>query len=172
MRKTTVLLMIAVLVLGLIALSGCGGDQPAEILPEAPVSEPGGGYPAPQNIPGDSVGGYPGADEPVNSTDSPYPGPGIAPGEPQAGGDGAVMPGTLYVDSADLVLLESFPLQMMATVRGNFADGCTYYDTYVQTVEGNEINIELFALRPAEQTCTAALVPFDIQLPVDILGLS
>ena len=61
---------------------------------------------------------------------------------------------------------------MMATVRGNFADGCTYYDTYVQTVEGNEINIELFALRPAEQTCTAALVPFDIQLPVDIFGLA
>ncbi len=165
MRKTTIWLMVFLLVL--LGLAACSGPETLD------PSESGGseGYPVTGSPGGSQGSGYPDPDTPVESPVDGYPGPGIAPGEPHPSDMGPVIPGKLFVDGVSLVMMESFPLQMNATVQGSFSDGCTFFDTYVQEREGNTINIELFALRPAEMMCTEALVSFEQVIPVDINGL-
>lgn len=81
-------------------------------------------------------------------------------------------PGTAYVDSIDLALLESFPLQASLTVRGNLADGCTELVGISQSMtDDNTIAVTLDVRRPADLMCTQALVPFEQSFALDILGL-
>mgnify|MGYP001047557168 CR=1 FL=1 len=75
------------------------------------------------------------------------------------------------VDGVELLLLESFPLQMNAIVRGNLPDGCSEISHSDQTTDGNVIRIDLYTRRPADAICTLALVAYEETIPVDILGL-
>ena len=46
---------------------------------------------------------------------------------------GEMITGVALVDNVDLLLLESFPVQVNATVRGNLPDGCTTLDQIIHT---------------------------------------
>ena len=105
----------------------------------------------------------PSAEEPT--TESPTA---EAPSAEEPGGD-IIKPAP--VDSVELLLLESFPLQMNAIVRGNLPDGCSEISHYEQTTDGNVIRIDLYTRRPADAICTLALVAYEERIPVDILGL-
>lgn len=98
------------------------------------------------------------SDDPVQPTTDPF-------------ADPNVVEGTLYVNSVELLTLESFPLQMMAIVQGDFSNGCTTYAGSEQKTDGNVISITLIAAMPADVACTEALVPFEENVPVDIYGL-
>ena len=97
------------------------------------------------------------------------PAPGVPPAE--VGGDGEVIIKQAPVDSVELLLMESFPMQMRALVRGDLPDGCTEISHSGQTTEGNVIRIDLFTRRPAGAICTQALVRYEENILVDILGL-
>jgi inhibitor of cysteine peptidase len=75
------------------------------------------------------------------------------------------------VDSVELLMMESFPLQMSAIVRGNLPDGCTEISHWELMREVTAIRITLFTCRPADAICTQALVAYEESIPVDILGL-
>jgi inhibitor of cysteine peptidase len=94
---------------------------------------------------------------------SPTPGPGT--------GDADVIRGEPAVESVDVQIMESFPVQAQAVVRGNLADGCTTLDEVTTTREGNVFRISLTSERPADAVCTLALVPFEEVVPLDVLGL-
>ena len=98
------------------------------------------------------------------SSDDPTPTP-----EPTLSGDLVI--GTAIVNSVDLLMMESFPLQMNASIQGDFPDGCTSLGGVTQEQAGNVINITVMTTRPADQMCDQALAPFTESVPVDIYGL-
>ncbi len=99
------------------------------------------------------------------------PSPTAEPEPTSAPAPGDVVQGVAVVESLDVLILESFPVQVQAVVRGNLPDGCTTLDQVTTTREENLFRIELTTQRPADAICTEALVPFEEVVPLDVLGL-
>ncbi|NUM46203.1 MAG: DUF1080 domain-containing protein [Anaerolineales bacterium] len=106
---------------------------------------------------------------PTPSPDDPITSETPAPTEPTTPGE--TIPGVAIVDSVDVAIAESFPVQAFATVRGNLPDGCTTLDQIIPTRNGNTFTVSITTLRPADQVCTQALVPFEETFALDVNGL-
>ena len=86
-------------------------------------------------------------------------------GEPVAGG-------RAYIDSVEVQLMESFPLQAQAIISGNLSDGCTTIEEIRQERTDDAFTLTVITARPADAMCTEALVPFSETVSLEILGLS
>ena len=76
------------------------------------------------------------------------------------------------VDSVEVVLLESFPIQAQVIVTGNLPDGCTELHEITIEREGDQFVLTINTRRPTgDVACTEALVPFEETVDVDIEGL-
>lgn len=76
------------------------------------------------------------------------------------------------VDSLEVILLESFPVQAQVRVSGNLPDGCTELHEITAAQEGQEFILSLTTRRPAgDVMCTEALVPFEETVGLEIQGL-
>ncbi len=77
------------------------------------------------------------------------------------------------LDSMDLRVKESFPLQVDIVVRGNFRDGCGEFGPVEQETDVTDriIRVRVMESRPADAMCTMALVPFTETFPLEIEGL-
>lgn len=78
---------------------------------------------------------------------------------------------TAIVDDLEILILESFPVQVNVVVSGNLPDGCTSLDEFDVEQEGNTFNIIIWTIRAPEALCTLALVPFEESVPLDVEGL-
>ncbi|WP_420644204.1 NBR1-Ig-like domain-containing protein [Candidatus Leptofilum sp.] len=76
------------------------------------------------------------------------------------------------VDSIEILILESFPVQVNVRARGDLPDGCTTIDNVETTQQGTTFNINITTLRQTGELCTEALVPFEETISLDVLGLS
>jgi hypothetical protein len=117
--------------------------------------------------------GAPGPSAPTSTPTVPASPPTLtptAPASPPTAGD--VIIAEANVESVDVLIMESYPVQVRAVVRGNLPDGCTEISHSTQRVEGATIRIALFTKRPADLMCTQALVPYEESIPVDIAGLA
>jgi hypothetical protein len=94
----------------------------------------------------------------------------VATGVP-ATPSGETITGAAIVDSVDVLIAESFPVQANAIARGNLPDGCTTIDQIISTQDGNTFNVSITTIRPANQVCTQALVPFEESFALDVNGL-
>lgn len=83
----------------------------------------------------------------------------------------SVIAGAAQIDSIQVLLLESFPVQARAVIQGNLPDGCTQLNQVSQQRQGNVFHITLTTARPTDRMCTLALVPFEQIVPLDVLGL-
>ncbi len=79
--------------------------------------------------------------------------------------------GEATVESIQLLILESFPVQVNARIRGALPDGCTTIDNITTEHGGNDFTITLTTFRPADAVCTEAEVPFDEVVGLDVFGL-
>jgi hypothetical protein len=117
--KSRLFVLIAFALLASLVLSACarplGSGDEAE---PSPTGEP---TQAPTEDPDQPV-----TEEPATTEEPTMP---PAPGEGQ---------GVLYVSSVDALIMESFPVQVNALVRGDLADGCTTVGE--ATVEGPQNN--------------------------------
>lgn len=75
------------------------------------------------------------------------------------------------VDSIEIIFLESFPLQVIAVLRGNLPDGCTTILDAETAYEENTFRIQINTQRPDQAMCTMALVPFEENISLDVYGL-
>ena len=79
--------------------------------------------------------------------------------------------GLAPVDSVQVLLMESFPVQVSVRARGELPDGCTEIEDTVTTQNGNNFEVKITTLRQPDATCTEALVPFDENISLDVEGL-
>jgi inhibitor of cysteine peptidase len=75
------------------------------------------------------------------------------------------------VDQIDVLILESFPVQVNVRITGNLPDGCTYLDEFEDEQVENTFEITIWTVRDPEAMCTMALVPFEETVSLDVLGL-
>ncbi len=80
--------------------------------------------------------------------------------------------GRATVESIEIVIAESFTVQVFTILRGHLGDGCTELTGI--TSRGpvdNRFDIDITTQRPADAICTQALVPFEHNVPIDAYGL-
>jgi hypothetical protein len=165
LRPLATAVLAALLVLPAIGCEGGGtGDSasgdPGSATADDAVSEPVTGDP----------------DAPVSSDDPVASSPGDSatagdPGSAVGSDDGAPSGGTLYVESLDVVMLESFPVQVRANVAGNLSDGCTRLGEPQVARDGNTFRVALPTTR-GDGMCTEALVPFTTRVSLPVRGLA
>ncbi|NYT18762.1 MAG: protease inhibitor I42 family protein [Methanosarcinales archaeon] len=81
--------------------------------------------------------------------------------------------GNAVVEDIEIFLMESFPLQVSVSATGYLPDGCTFIDedNIEVTRDGNIFDVALKTKRPADVMCTQAIVPFEVNIPLDVYGL-
>lgn len=96
--------------------------------------------------------------------------PTTAPGDTPPAAGPIQETGSAVVESLEVQLLESFPVQGNAVLRGYYPDACTVIDRYDQVMAGATIRLRLTTRRTAEQ-CAQVITPFEQIIPLNIMGL-
>jgi uncharacterized protein YraI len=74
------------------------------------------------------------------------------------------------VSTVSVEVRESYPVQVVAIVRGHMPDSCGYIDTFRQFREGNTFRIEMTTGRNPG-ACAQMLTPFEQSITLDTAGL-
>ncbi len=92
----------------------------------------------------------------------------VTGGEEDEGEPGSVA----VVESIEILILESFPLQVNAVIRGTLPDaGCTTVASVEQVREGNTFTLTLVTTTDPLALCAQALTPFEEVVPLDVQDL-
>lgn len=76
------------------------------------------------------------------------------------------------VESVEVLLMESFPLQAQAVVSGYLPDGCTELDEITVARDGDTFVVTVGTRKlTGDVACTEALVPFEESVSLEIVGL-
>lgn len=75
------------------------------------------------------------------------------------------------VESIEILIMESFPVQVNVRARGQLPDGCTTIDDVVVERDDTDFNATITTFRPADAACTEAVVPFEETIALDVEGL-
>jgi len=99
--------------------------------------------------------------------------PTAAPPTPVTVTDPDALSGPATVEEIDVILMESFPIQVAVLVKGYLPDGCTLIDQVRSRFEpeSDRFVIEITTVRDADAACTEAIVPFEERVPLDVYGL-
>lgn len=65
------------------------------------------------------------------------------------------------ITAVEVLILESFPVQVRARVTGYFSDGCTTLHSVRQSRTGNDVTVTISSKRPKDAFCTQAIVPYE-----------
>ncbi|MFW6070495.1 MAG: SdrD B-like domain-containing protein [bacterium] len=76
------------------------------------------------------------------------------------------------VEDVEILVLESFPVQVNVIAMGTLPDGCTTLNEPTPRQEGNTFVINLTTTRLEDEVCTQAVVPFDKIVSLDVEGLA
>ena len=170
MRYVTRSALLALLAL---SVAGCtlGGDQvPTPVVPvpaatdtlavatqtvQVPTST---AMPLPTTVPTESVA-------PTEPADTPTPGP------TPPGAAGQSITGRVMVESVEVRISESLPVQVSVNVKGNLADACTKPDEVSIARDGNAFNVGITTTRPADVVCAEVLTPYEENIELDVKGL-
>jgi inhibitor of cysteine peptidase len=71
--------------------------------------------------------------------------------------------GEAYVDSSQLLTLESFPLQFMLNLKGNLPTPCNQLRIAVSPPDAeNKVNVEVYSVINPDEICVQVLAPFEV----------
>ena len=110
-------------------------------------------------------------DSPVaNSDDSSV----ISPGTPMSNdqyvpqpGDTALTRGSVFLESSNILIMESFPVQISVNLKGNLPTPCNHLRTVIGKPDADKnIKIDLYSVIDPNTMCTEVLQPFDVNLPL------
>jgi inhibitor of cysteine peptidase len=76
-----------------------------------------------------------------------------------------------YVDNVDVLILESFPVQVRVMIQGNLPDACSVISDVKQTRSGSIFTIDLIVTRDPLAKCAQVLTPFEQSVGLDVDGL-
>jgi hypothetical protein len=168
------------LILVAFILTGCATSQlrvikvPTEA-PLQPTIMVGGDYPQPGGNATVSKGvPYPENAQPAGQT--PYPQPAVtqAPGAPQPWepqpGDDKLQRGNVYLDSQQIVTLESFPPQFVLELKGNLPTPCNKLRVKLNMPDANrQLQVEVYSLADPAEICIQILEAFQVSVPLKSL---
>ncbi|MBA1342157.1 MAG: hypothetical protein C5S52_00965 [ANME-2 cluster archaeon] len=75
------------------------------------------------------------------------------------------------VNDIEILLLESFPVQIHAVARGEHPDSCTKVDEVAARREGDTFFVTITTSRPADAMCAQVMTPFEEVVALDVVGL-
>ena len=78
--------------------------------------------------------------------------------------------GLASVDEIEILILESFPVQINVIARGSLPDPCTEISEVLQEREGNTFFITIKTYR-SPGLCIQVLAPFEEIIPLEVYGL-
>lgn len=116
------------------------------------------------------VGATATAPAPTESPATPTTGPTLEPTATSAISAEPVQ-GIATVDSVEIQMLESFPVQVNVLAQGNLSDGCTLIEQSRAEQQGDTFVVTISTIRPANMLCTQVVVPFEEVIPLDVEGL-
>jgi len=73
--------------------------------------------------------------------------------------------GPVFVDSTEILYLESFPVQVRLSVRGSLPSPCHQTEWSVDT-DGAAIDVTLWSVVALGQVCAQVLEPFEVSIPL------
>ena len=83
------------------------------------------------------------------------------PYQPQPGDD-AMTRGQAFLDSADLLILESYPVQIMLIIKGSLPTPCHQLRVAIDPPdEKNQIQVDLYSVIEPNQICVQVEEPFE-----------
>jgi len=94
-----------------------------------------------------------------------------APSQEPTAVEGGVITGEAMVEDIEILLLESFPIQVLVVAQGNLPDSCTEIAETTVEQDGNTFRVTITTSRPADAMCAQALVPFEERISLDVVGL-
>lgn len=107
----------------------------------------------------DDAVSYPEPD-PSNPVDSTMPEDNNYAPKPE---DAGLIRGEAYVDSTELLTLESFPLQFMLNLKGNLPTPCNQLRIAVSPPDAeNKVNVEVYSVSSPDEICVQVLAPFEV----------
>jgi hypothetical protein len=81
-------------------------------------------------------------------------------------GDG-LMRSEVYLDSAELLTLESYPLQFMLVVTGNLPTPCHMLDFTINPPDSdNKLDVDVYSTSNPDEMCIQVLKPFEVNIPL------
>jgi hypothetical protein len=108
-------------------------------------------------------------DTPVNSG-PPRPGDPVSPKIDDTiprPADKALYRGTVYLNSIDLLTLESYPLQFSLALTGNLPTPCNHLRVAVSPPDAkNKIAVNVYSVADPNAVCIQMLEPFDVNIPL------
>jgi hypothetical protein len=75
------------------------------------------------------------------------------------------------IESVEVQILESLPVQVNVIARGYLNDACTRLGEIRQRRTGNEFQVELRTARAPDDLCAQVISPFEQTLPLEVAGL-
>lgn len=112
--------------------------------------------------------------EPTSRSDEPVTG---LPGQvddptPQAVDpeDKNLVRGNAYINSAELIIMESYPIQVMLSLTGDLPTPCQEFTfTVADPDEENQIHVEVYSLGEEGAICIQVLEPFEENISISSL---
>ena len=116
-----------------------------------PTYPNGTSYPNAPSYPNDTVtSNNPGANEPAPKPYAPQP------------GDSQLSRGNVFIDSSELLILESYPVQIMLVLKGNLPTPCNQLRVATNPPDKqNQIYVEVYSVILPDQMCAQVLEPFE-----------
>jgi hypothetical protein len=100
------------------------------------------------------------------------------PGNPQAVPTstrdlGDMQEGPVFVDSSDLLIMESYPVQINLHLIGNLPTPCHQFQADVAAPDPqNQIHVRVYSLVNPAVMCTQVLQPFDESVSIPMTGVA
>jgi len=75
--------------------------------------------------------------------------------------------GEAYIDSVELLTMESFPLQFSLALKGALPTPCNQLRVQVSPpTDKNIIDVQVYSVIDPAMTCTQVLAPFEVNIPL------
>ena len=110
---------------------------------------------------------------PMMALSSCLPGNGEAP--PVASTAVSANPGPVAnpasVEAIEIQTLEIFPVEVNVLAKGTLPDSCTSVEPPEQSLDGSTLQLRITALQSTDVACPEGTVPFEVAVPLDVVGL-
>ena len=76
------------------------------------------------------------------------------------------------VESIQIVITESFPVQISVVAKGHLPDSCTLIDQVTEERNNNTLVVKILTTsQPVGKNCTSTVQPFEEIIPLNVVGL-